>query len=270
MKDSLQIAAVQFQNRAWGSDFISEIVEQILFYVDQVPPADVIVFPELFCDVEEIFDRINKNNWRTLVKKIKQISTDSGKAILAGSFARITPAGTYNTAIFAMPDKRVVFQDKLFLTPNELAAQWSRGNILQIFDLFGYRACVLICHDCEIPVISNRLALQSPEIILVPSLTSELGFRRVAAVAQARAVEHHAYVVVTGVVSQNHTGAVGQAQLFTPCEAGFPSDTVTGRRNVAEVVTFSLDMKLLRLSRDRDIVFPARAQRSLHFDILFS
>jgi predicted amidohydrolase len=132
-----------------------------------------------------------------------------------------------NRAHLLLPEGRVLHQDKLCLTPNEKNPEgWclAPGERLEVFEWRGLRLVVVICLDIELPALAALVAPYLPDIVLVPSMTSQItGYRRVFACARARAVELQAAVGAVGVIgkaSPNKEKAtnVSGAAIYLPCE----------------------------------------------------
>ncbi|HVH99270.1 MAG TPA: nitrilase-related carbon-nitrogen hydrolase, partial [Enhygromyxa sp.] len=185
-----------------------------------------------------------------------------GVAILGGTAPRSTDAGIVNTAMLAFPNGQRVLQDKLFLTPDEAAWGWTTGDSLQVFDTPWGRSTMLICYDSQFPSLSHQLGEAAPELLLIPSMTCDKGLFRVRWSAQARAIEHHAYVVVVGTVDAHASAAGfhGQAVVLTPQDSGFAGVLAEGPRNREAIVHAKLDLAQLRRSRIAAGLYAARDQ----------
>lgn len=152
-----------------------------------------------------------------------------GLSLLAGSTPWPAEDGGFtNRAWLYTPEGEAHSHDKLALTPFEKDPEsWTLkpGKRLRVFELEGVRIAMLICLDVEMPALSCLLAPEKIDLLLVPSMTSQLsGYHRVFDCAKARAVELMTCVAVCGVTgastgtTQNDTNISG-ATLFTPCEA---------------------------------------------------
>ena len=240
--------------------------------------AELVVFPELF-----VFDRLepcaelveerrqleNMADTFTNVffERIQNLSKKLGLGIVAGSIPRRhSPGVIRNTTLVAMPGGAApVYRDKVFPTACERNDwQWQGGAGVESFETPWGRMAVMICYDSEFAALSQQLVPQKPEWIVVPSWTSSVhGFHRVRWSCQARAVEHHAFVVHTGTVgagvaTPNGEGHYAQASVITPCEEGWEHLLVEGRVNESQIVTATLDLDKLRKSRLSASAYPAR------------
>lgn len=149
--------------------------------------------------------------------------------ILSGSGPARQGAAFVNRAGLFGPGGLIAHQDKLIPTPFE-RRDWVivPGAPLRLFDTPLGRIGVLICYDCEFPLLGRALAEANAEILLVPSNTEALaGYWRVRIGAMARALEGQCIVVHSPTVGparwcpvvDNNTGA---AAIYGPPDLGFP------------------------------------------------
>ncbi|MES2767669.1 MAG: nitrilase-related carbon-nitrogen hydrolase [Bdellovibrionota bacterium] len=269
-ENTLRLSSVQYLIE--GNHSLDSMMSKITRLVQEAKEkgSELVVFPELF-----IFDLLRDQNdpqievrlreiaetvTPILFERIADLAQRESIAILAGSTPILENNRIYNRAMIVFQDGQRIFQDKLFLTPDELDWGWASGTRLQVFNAPWGKTTILICYDCEFPIISNLLARSKPEVILIPSMTeSRHGFRRVRWSAKARAIEHRAYVVHTGNVGYLQ---YGQAATMTPSEAGHPGIKNQGKINKFEIVTTDLDIGHLRQTRLTRGPHPARDQNS--------
>jgi predicted amidohydrolase len=269
-----KVALVPFQIQ--GNQSYENFWLKIIANVDRAiaNKANLIVFPELLTadlvDAAEAkesltvqFRRVAEKFTPKYMTDIQKLALDRKVNIVAGSSPRIVGKNIYNTAIFATAEGRLETQDKVFLTPDEKDWGWASGDKLKVIDTSLGRLAILICYDAEFPQLSHDLAPLNPEIMIVPSMTDTIeGFRRVRWTAQARAIEHRAYVV--------HVGTTGnpdpswphwaQASALSPSEKGFPGLLAEGKANESEILMVDLDMKKLREARAKRGIHPSKDQ----------
>lgn len=276
-KSDLRLSVVQYAMSGGLSfaDFQNKVRAQVLSA--KQAGSELVVFPELFTldlirpnssetdEVAEIAKTWTPQIWRWLT----ELAREQQIAILAGSSPRYVKEKIVNTAALIFPDGQIQLQDKIFLTPSEREWGWSAGSDLKVFSSPWGRMAILICHDCEFPKISQALAKHRPEIILVPSMTSDqTGFQRVRWTAQARAIEHAAYVIHTGTVEPRQNllpgwSHYGQAGVFSPSDSskGFFGLVEESKKiNEEALLNLHLDMAKLRDTRDHLGIYPARDQ----------
>jgi predicted amidohydrolase len=153
-------------------------------------------------------------------------------ALLAGSMPVARAADGVvehvNRAWLLLPDGRMLWHDKLVLTPGEMDPQgWSlaTGDRIRVIEWEDLRLSMLICLDVEMPAIAARMAGLDLDLILVPSMTAQRsGYHRVFDCAKARAVELQTIVCAVGAVGspefvrgRSETNVSGAA-VFLPCE----------------------------------------------------
>ena len=197
-------------------------------------------------------------------KKVIELSARYQIAVLAGSAPRLVGAKIFNTALLVFPDGRKIYQDKVFLTQWEKEQGWSAGESIRVFDAPWGRSVILICFDAEFPLLSQLLAKHQPEWIFIPSMTESVaGLNRVRSSAQARAIEHHAFVVVAGTVGRPDHDWVhhGQGVLFEPWEGRFKGVVSEGEKDKPGLVFGQFDIEVLRTSRASSKFFPGKEQR---------
>lgn len=153
------------------------------------------------------------------------------------------------------------FQDKQIMTRFE-RDPWGivPGAPLKVFETELGRIGILICYDCEFPLLGR--ALRDVDILLVPSCTEALaGYWRVRIGAMARALESQCVVVMASTVGECpwseavdiNTGAGG---VFGPPDLGFPPTGVLaeGRLDVAGWTYAEVDRDAVARVRSEGVV----------------
>lgn len=268
----VRAAAVQYPIE--GGKTLDEILKKMegLITEAKLADADLIVFPELVSfDAWPAVSRAGEPAAiRTIATAItpvlfeqaKRWSSTYGSAILIGSSPRLVGDRIRNSALLAFPDGRTVIQDKVHLTPWEREHGWQAGNQINVFKSPWGLSAILISYDVEFPDVSQALVKARPHVLLVPSMSkTESGLQRVRWAAQARAVEHHAYVVLSSAVGAPASDwkLIGQSALISPREPGF-DEPHEMEKNRPGVVLSDLKTTLLRASRATTRFYPARDQ----------
>ncbi|MBW4709609.1 carbon-nitrogen hydrolase family protein [Roseobacter sp. YSTF-M11] len=161
----------------------------------------------------------------------KSLAASYGMHILAASGPAATGTRPVNRARLFAPGGQMGVQDKQIMTRFERDV-WRvvGGEPLQVFDTALGRCGILICYDCEFPLLGR--ALSECDFILVPSCTEALsGYWRVRIGAMARALETQCVVIMSALVGEASwspavdvtTGAGG---VFGPPDVGFPQTGV--------------------------------------------
>lgn len=234
--------------------------------------AELLVFPELLTldalkpgePEKAAVERIARELTPRWIELARALALELKVSIMAGTSPRFVGGVMRNTALTVLSDGRVFFQDKLFLTKWEADMGITPGQTIEVVPAPWGPTAVLICYDIEFPYVSQSLAAAAPEVILVPSQTeSPWGMRRVLWSAQARAIEHHAFVVVSPAVGhpQPQWRLYGQAAVITPQEKGYWARPLTGLRHKESFVMDQLNLETLRRIRAESKFYPVRDQR---------
>ncbi|MGB5560298.1 MAG: carbon-nitrogen hydrolase family protein [Paracoccaceae bacterium] len=134
-----------------------------------------------------------------------------------------------NRARFFGPSGPLGHQDKQIMTRFE-RDPWNvvAGGPLTLFDTALGKIGMLICYDCEFPLLARALIDAGAEILLAPSCTEAMaGYSRVRIGAMARALENQCITVHSPTVGsapwcpavETNTGA---AAIYGPPDTGFP------------------------------------------------
>ncbi len=178
--------------------------------------------------------------------------------ILAGSGPSRCADGRFtNAARLITPTGRIGVQNKMIMTPFEVAWGVVPGDALKVFDTELGRIGIAVCYDCEFPLLVRAQAEAGAELILIPSCTERLaGFHRVRAGAVARALESQIATVTSPTIRDaswspavdRNTGAAG---IFTPPEAQIAETGVLaeGRINEPGWIAATIDLVALRRIR---------------------
>ncbi|MEM9267903.1 MAG: carbon-nitrogen hydrolase family protein [Pseudomonadota bacterium] len=165
----------------------------------------------------------------------QRLARAHGCHILAAS-APVHQGGWVNRARLFAPNGSVGVQDKQIMTHYERAV-WGMepGGPLSVIDTALGKLGILICYDCEFPLLARALVEAGAELLLVPSCTDTgHGFHRVEVGARARALENQCVTVVSATVGSAAwcpavDENVGQGAVFGPPDLGFPEDGVLAR-----------------------------------------
>lgn len=133
-----------------------------------------------------------------------------------------------NRAFVLSPTGEKGIQDKQMMTPWEVDPWKVEGNgPLTVFNTSLGRIGVLICYDCEFPILGRQLMDENVDIILIPSATETVaGYHRVRIGAMARALEGQCFTVMSSIVGPYPIEAVnvshGAGGIFCPPDVGLP------------------------------------------------
>lgn len=270
---TVKIAVVNFQVK--GGETLEGLSQKLNRFAEKAAAqkADYLLLPELpVFDLlsvnpsdKEIKSELNKLSSKTkdFEKSLKHMA-DKFDLNIVGASAVVKSGNHFlNRAYFIDPQGKLKYQDKVYPTPWEVTEGFKGGKSIELFKTPTMNFSILVCHDAEFPDISQSLMKTRPEVIFVPSMTDdEWGLNRVKFTSKARAVEHMAYVVMTGTSSADkapwHTYE-GRNHLFVPQNRYFKSIKTEPSSGKESLSFFTLDLKLLREARkDLKQVYPAR------------
>ncbi len=248
-------------------------VDKLTSWVDEAANngADLLVFPEygamelaslggkeVAADLEgglrQVADHIPAAD-----KLHEDLAKRHGVHILAAS-APVWDGGDrpFNRARFFGPGGLLGHQDKQIMTRFE-RHPWNvvAGGPLRLFDTALGKIGVLICYDCEFPLLARALVDAGAEIILAPSCTEAMaGYSRVRIGAMARALENQCVTVHSPTVGDASwcppvDANTGAAAVYGPPDTGFPPTGVIaqGELNRAGWVYADVSLDAIRAVR---------------------
>ncbi len=206
--------------------------------------AELLVFPEYGAMELASLDGADvasdlAQSIRSVSDKIQEVdvlhatlAAEYGVWILAASAPVVIPESrAVNRARLIAPSGAIGVQDKQIMTRFERET-WdiAPGGPLRVFDTPFGKIGILICYDCEFPLLANGLS--ECDLILVPSCTEALaGYWRVRIGAMARALEQQCITIMSSTVGMapwcpavdENMGAGG---IFCPPDKGFPGTGV--------------------------------------------
>lgn len=214
------------------SAFAAEVAECVETSWDE--GADVVLLPEFtWMGLEPLVEpkslrRVADVFWQELFPPLKSLLQRPGKAAVLGTapFWDVDQEVLRNRAPILVED-RVLFQDKLHLTPWE--KEFTGGQEQVLWEFGGLTFTVVVCLDIEIPETSARLRGAGVDVVLVPSATETiLGVERVDRCASARAVELGCVVGVSHLTGKADSELidynVGRTAVYYPSQAAFRED----------------------------------------------
>lgn len=263
----VRVASVQYQMRAIES--FEDFAQQCRFFLDTASDyrSDFVIFPELITN--QLMSLVPSESPGKVARRLNEY-TDEYIAffqksairynvnIIAGTHLCVEGERLYNIAYLFHRDGTISKQYKVHVTPSE--AQWwgiSPGDDVEVFDTDCGKIAILICYDIEFPELSRIAMAKGANLFFVPFNTDiRSGYLRVRSCAQARAIENHVYVVLSGAVgnlpevdgSDIH---YAQSAILTPSDIAFARDGVAAEAtpNVETMLVHDLDLDLLRRTK---------------------
>lgn len=220
-------AAYEDKIAAWVADAAGQGAELLLFpeygAMELATLAGLEVAGDLEASLHAVSERVPEAD-----ALHARLAADHGVHICAAS-APVFSGGArpVNRARFFAPSGESVHQDKQIMTRFE-RAPWGvvGGDPLCLIETELGRIGILICYDCEFPLLGR--ALSQADILLVPSCTEALaGYWRVRIGAMARALESQCVVAMSSTVgdcpwSEAVDTNCGAGGVFGPPDLGFP------------------------------------------------
>lgn len=271
LPSSIKIASAQY-----GFDRLATLDEweaKISRWVEQgaATGAELLLFPEYAaielagCFGGEVSSDLQKTlecvaelaEWR--VQLHVTLAEKHNVHILVGSGPVKNDEGHFvNAAQLVAPNGLVGIQEKMIMTPFEKEWGVEGGGQLRVFDTSLGRIGVLICYDCEFPLLARAMVEAGAEVLLVPSCTEkETGLNRVKIGAQARALENGVVTVQSATVGDAPWSPAidynyGAAGIYVPPEESISADGVLfeGSSNEVGWVNGVIDIATLRKLRE--------------------
>lgn len=186
------------------------------------------------------------------------LARQHGVYIVAPSGPFRTEGQLVNRAFLLSPSGDMAHQDKQMMTPWEVDPWQVRGHgPLTVLDTSLGRIGVLICYDCEFPLLGRQLVEAGVDVILIPSATETVaGYHRVRIGAMARALEGQCFTVMSSIVGPYPIEAVnvshGAGGIFCPPDTGLPETGVIACGTLDAPGWTYGDLDLTKLATVRD------------------
>lgn len=270
--EPIRLCVVQYQMRAiQGFD---EFAQQCEFFIDTASDyqCDFILFPELF--TTQLLSCVAAHRPGLAARQLAkftpqylefftQMALKYNVNVIGGSQFVVEHDTLYNVSYLFQRDGSIGKQYKMHITPSE--KRWwgvSPGDRVEVFDTDCGVIGIQVCYDIEFPELTRIAAQKGAQIIFVPYNTdTQHGYLRVRLCAQARCIENHVYVAISGCTGnlpfvENADIHYAQSGIYTPADAGFARGAVAAEcnPNVETVIIHDLDFELLRRHRESGAV----------------
>jgi len=270
--EPIRICVVQYQMRSIKG--FDEFAQQCEFFLDTASDykCDFVLFPELF--TTQLLSCVEVSRPGQAARKLAEFTpqyldffTEMAVRydvnVIGGSQFVVEHDTLYNVSYLFGRDGSIGKQYKIHITPSE--RKWwgvSPGDRVEVFDTDCGRIAIQICYDIEFPEMTRIAAAKGAQIIFVPFNTdTRHGYLRVRHCAQARCVENHLYVAISGCTGnlpfvENADIHYAQSGIFTPADVEFARDAVAAEcnPNVETVIIHDLDFELLRRHKESGAV----------------
>jgi predicted amidohydrolase/ribosomal protein S18 acetylase RimI-like enzyme len=270
--EPIRICVVQYELRAVKS--FDEFAQQCDFFLDVASDykCDFVLFPELF--TTQLLSCVDAKRPGLAARQLAEftpqyldffteMAVKYDVNVIGGSQFVVEHDTLYNIAFLFRRDGSIGKQYKIHITPSE--RKWwgvSPGDRVEVFETDCGVIGIQVCYDIEFPELSRIAAQKGAQIIFVPFNTdTRHGYLRVRNCAQARCVENHLYVAISGCTGnlpfvENADIHYAQSGIFTPADAEFARDAVAAEcnPNVETVIIHDLDFEQLRRHRETGTV----------------
>jgi predicted amidohydrolase/ribosomal protein S18 acetylase RimI-like enzyme len=270
--EPIRICVVQYQMRSVSG--FEEFAKQCEFFLDTASDykCDFVLFPELF--TTQLLSCVETAQPGQAARRLAEFTpqyldffTEMAVRydlnVIGGSQFVVEHDTLYNVAYLFQRDGTIGKQYKIHITPSE--RKWwgvNPGNKVEVFDTDCGRVAIQICYDIEFPELTRIASEKGAQIVFVPFNTdTRHGYLRVRHCAQARCIENHLYVAISGCTGnlpfvENADIHYAQSGIFTPADAEFARDAVAAEcnPNVETVIIHDLDFEQLRRHRESGTV----------------
>lgn len=283
----VRVCVVQYQMRL-VSDF-QAFAEQCEYFLDVASDykCDFILFPEIF--TTQLLSLVHAPNPAAAVRRLSEftpsylelftrLAVKYNVNIIGGSHFTLEENDLYNISYLFRRDGTLGKQYKLHITPTE-RLWWGvkGGNRVEVFDTDKGKIAIQICYDIEFPELTRIAVERGAQIVFVPFCTDErYAYLRVRCCAQARCIENHIYVAISGSVGNlPNVESLGvhyaQSGIFTPSDIGFKRDAIAAEctPNIETVIFEDLDLELLRRHKQSGSVLNWRDRRTDLYEVKY-
>ncbi|MEZ6119967.1 MAG: GNAT family N-acetyltransferase [Pirellulaceae bacterium] len=268
----IRLCIVQYEMRTIKA--FDDFVQQCEFFIDTASDykSDFVLFPELF--TAQLLSCVEATRPGQAARQLAEftpqylevmteLAVKYNVNVIGGSQFVVENDTLYNISYLFHRDGSIDKQYKLHITPSE--RKWwgvHPGDEVNVFDTDCGRVGILICYDIEFPELARVAAHKGAEIIFVPFNTDmRHGYLRVRHCAQARCIENHLYVAISGCTGnlpfvENADIHYAQSGIFTPADVEFARDAVAAEcnPNVETMIIHDVDLELLRHHREQGSV----------------
>jgi predicted amidohydrolase/ribosomal protein S18 acetylase RimI-like enzyme len=270
--EPVRLCVVQYQMRRIAN--FDEFAHQVEFFLDTASDyrCDFVLLPELF--TTQLLSFLPGERPGQAARKLAEFTPQYlehfaeqavryNVNIVAGSHFVVEDETLYNVSYLFRRDGSIGKQYKIHITPSE--RKWwgvAPGDKVEVFDTDCGRVAIQICYDIEFPELTRIAADKGARIIFVPFNTDmRHGYLRIRHCAQARCVENHIYVAISGCTGnlplvENADIHYAQSGIFTPADVEFARDGIAAEctANVETLIIHDVDLEQLRRHRESGTV----------------
>ncbi len=263
--DTVRVACVQMAPPA--RDTKKDRIGHAISLIDQLPPVNLVVLPELwpvgffrfdlYKDESESLEESLKGG---IVAAIREVAVRRKAFILGGSFVERAERGRFhNTSFLVGPDGELLLKYRkihVFGYRSKEADLLTAGDSAAVADTPIGMISATTCYDLRFPELYRILVDAGVQLVLVPSAWPMERLDHWAVLNQARALENQMYVVACNMAGEEAgTTLAGNSMIVDPW-----GEVIAHADEGEQVLLAELDMKRLRHLREE---FPVLKDRRL-------
>src|SRR5918998_4321513 len=242
-------------------------VDHALSLIDQLPPVDLIVLPELWPVGFFRFDRYKEESESLeeslkggVIAAIREVTVRRKAFVLGGSFVERAERGRFhNTCFLVGPDGALLMTYRkmhVFGYRSKEADLLTAGDSVTVAQTALGTMSATTCYDLRFPELYRALVDAGTQVVLVPSAWPMERLDHWAVLNQVRALENQMYVVACNMAGEEEgTTLAGNSMIVDPW-----GEVIARAGEGEQVLLAELDMKRLLHLREE---FPVLNDRRL-------
>lgn len=263
--DTVTVACVQMASPGEGTK--KDRINHAVSLIDQLPPVDLIVLPELwpvgffrFERYKEESESLEESLKGGVIAAIREVAVRRRAFVLGGSFVERAERGRFhNTCFLVGPDGALLMTYRkmhVFGYRSKEADLLTAGDSVTVAQTAIGTMSATTCYDLRFPELYRGLVDAGAQVVLVPSAWPMERLDHWAVLNQVRALENQMYVVAC-----NMAGEEGGTTLAGNSMVVDPWGEVIARADAGEQILLAeLDMDRLHHLREE---FPVLKDRRL-------
>jgi predicted amidohydrolase len=242
-------------------------IEHAISLIDQLPPVNLVVLPELwpvgffrfdrYKEESESFEESRKGG---IVAAIREIAVRRKAFVLGGSFVERAERGKFhNTCFLVGPDGELLLTYRkihVFGYRSKEADLLTAGDSVAVADTSIGMMSATTCYDLRFPELYRMLVDAGAQVVLVPSAWPMERLDHWLVLNQARALENQMYVVACNMAGEEGgTTLAGNSMIVDPW-----GEVIARADEGEQILLAELDIDRLRHLREE---FPVLKDRRL-------
>ncbi|AIF44813.1 carbon-nitrogen family hydrolase [Virgibacillus sp. SK37] len=221
---------------------------------------DAVVLPEMWTTGYTLPDLevVAETNGEPITEFLKKTAITYEVNIIGGSFANKKDGEFYNTSVTVDRSGDVVYRyDKIHLVPMLDEPRYLTGGKekVQVFELDGVKAGLIICFDLRFPELTRSLSLEGAKIVYVVAEWPTARKNHWKSLLIARAIENQIYIVACNRVGEyNGVDFAGNSMVIDP----WGNCLKTGSDTEVETIVETLDISAVAKFRKDVPIFSCR------------